>query len=238
MVASHNEDTVRFAIEKMNEIGISPEDKVICFGQLLGMCDYITMPLGIIDNFGFSLWTHVAFPPDAIALEYCPYFSIVSLHLHQAKPDTLPTSTSRTGRSTKCCHICRVVHKRTRASWRRSKRRSAYCARRSCAACSPANYSTNQKATMCPSKSASRVAVSDRSENRVNTIFRYIEVQQRKLGKSDRKKNVRKKNTHKHTHIPNKNKKIRNLLNYARRVHRKPLGLVKLWMFIERNRKG
>lgn len=28
MVASHNEDTVRFAIEKMNEIGIMPEDKV------------------------------------------------------------------------------------------------------------------------------------------------------------------------------------------------------------------
>lgn len=48
MVASHNEDTVRFAIEKMKEIGISPEDKVICFGQLLGMCDYITMPLGKI----------------------------------------------------------------------------------------------------------------------------------------------------------------------------------------------
>lgn len=46
MVASHNEDTVRFALQKMDEIGISPEDKVICFGQLLGMCDYITMPLG------------------------------------------------------------------------------------------------------------------------------------------------------------------------------------------------
>lgn len=30
----------------MEEIGISPEDKVICFGQLLGMCDYITFPLG------------------------------------------------------------------------------------------------------------------------------------------------------------------------------------------------
>ncbi|KAH8286657.1 hypothetical protein KR018_005005 [Drosophila ironensis] len=46
MVASHNEDTVRFAIQQMKEIGISPEDKVICFGQLLGMCDYITFPLG------------------------------------------------------------------------------------------------------------------------------------------------------------------------------------------------
>lgn len=33
MVASHNEDTVRFAIEQMKEIGIHPEDKVICFGQ-------------------------------------------------------------------------------------------------------------------------------------------------------------------------------------------------------------
>ena len=51
MVASHNEDTVRFAIEKMKEIGISPEDKVICFGQLLGMCDYITMPLGEFGSF-------------------------------------------------------------------------------------------------------------------------------------------------------------------------------------------
>ena len=31
---------------RMKEIGISPEDKVICFGQLFGMCDYITFPLG------------------------------------------------------------------------------------------------------------------------------------------------------------------------------------------------
>ena len=35
---------------RMKEIGISPEDKVICFGQLLGMCDYITFPLGKYDD--------------------------------------------------------------------------------------------------------------------------------------------------------------------------------------------
>lgn len=46
MVASHNEDTVRFALSQMKEMGIDPEDKVICFGQLLGMCDFITFPLG------------------------------------------------------------------------------------------------------------------------------------------------------------------------------------------------
>lgn len=56
MVASHNEDTVRFAIENMKSIGISPEDKVICFGQLLGMCDYITFPLGKFRNMMNVTW--------------------------------------------------------------------------------------------------------------------------------------------------------------------------------------
>ena len=66
MVASHNEDTVRFTLQQMQKNNIKPEDKVgvwlrktfdnqhllrqvICFGQLLGMCDNLSFPLGKTD---------------------------------------------------------------------------------------------------------------------------------------------------------------------------------------------
>ena len=37
---------------RMKELNIQPEDRLICFGQLLGMCDNITFPLGK----EFSIW--------------------------------------------------------------------------------------------------------------------------------------------------------------------------------------
>ncbi|NXT78605.1 PROD dehydrogenase, partial [Zapornia atra] len=46
MVASHNEDTVKFTLHRMVELGIHPSEKKVYFGQLLGMCDQITFPLG------------------------------------------------------------------------------------------------------------------------------------------------------------------------------------------------
>ena len=69
MVASHNEDTVRFTLQQMQKNNIKPEDKVgigqqlllscnflsqvICFGQLLGMCDNLSFPLGKKDQSRF-----------------------------------------------------------------------------------------------------------------------------------------------------------------------------------------
>ena len=37
-------------IFSMKKFGINPEDRLICFGQLLGMCDNISFPLGMTIN--------------------------------------------------------------------------------------------------------------------------------------------------------------------------------------------
>ncbi|XP_066513588.1 proline dehydrogenase 1, mitochondrial-like [Hoplias malabaricus] len=69
MVASHNMDTIKHTLRRMNEMGLSPSDKNIYFGQLLGMCDQISFPLG---QAGFPVYKYVPYGP---VNEVIPYLS-------------------------------------------------------------------------------------------------------------------------------------------------------------------
>ncbi|XP_006890521.1 PREDICTED: proline dehydrogenase 1, mitochondrial-like [Elephantulus edwardii] len=69
MVASHNEDTVRFTLGRMEELGLHPADNQVYFGQLMGMCDQISFPLG---QAGFPVYKYVPYGP---VMEVLPYLS-------------------------------------------------------------------------------------------------------------------------------------------------------------------
>lgn len=69
MVATHNEGSVRHAIDTMKSLGISADDDKVFFGQLLGMCDAITYALG---SAGYSAYKYVPYGPVE---EVMPYLS-------------------------------------------------------------------------------------------------------------------------------------------------------------------
>jgi len=67
MLASHNEDSVRFAVKRMNELGVTPEDHIVNFGQLLGMCDQLSFSLGAA---GYSVYKYVPYGPIEEVIPY------------------------------------------------------------------------------------------------------------------------------------------------------------------------
>eukprot|EP00698_Gefionella_okellyi_P024853 TRINITY_DN8884_c0_g1_i1.p1 TRINITY_DN8884_c0_g1~~TRINITY_DN8884_c0_g1_i1.p1 ORF type:complete len:433 (+),score=93.26 TRINITY_DN8884_c0_g1_i1:565-1863(+) len=60
MVASHNENTVKYAVQKMQELGIDRSTGVVFFGQLLGMCDHVSFGLG---HQGYQVFKYVPYGP-------------------------------------------------------------------------------------------------------------------------------------------------------------------------------
>ncbi|CAF4835757.1 unnamed protein product, partial [Rotaria socialis] len=60
MIASHNEDTVRYAIQKMKEYDIHNDSSIVSFASLHGMSDYIAFTLA---NSGYQTYKYLPYGP-------------------------------------------------------------------------------------------------------------------------------------------------------------------------------
>lgn len=67
MVASHNEVSIKTAVDTMDEFGLKRNDNTVFFGQLLGMCDVITYTLG---GAGYSAFKYVPYGPVEDVVPY------------------------------------------------------------------------------------------------------------------------------------------------------------------------
>lgn len=82
MCATHNEEAIRRCVELMHNTGIGPDKKVVCFGQLYGMCDQVlkkrhqnTLMLIVKVSFtlgqaGYSVYKYVPYGPVEEVLPY------------------------------------------------------------------------------------------------------------------------------------------------------------------------
>ncbi|XP_059387614.1 hydroxyproline dehydrogenase isoform X1 [Carassius carassius] len=67
IVATHNEESVRRAVTCMEELGLDRDADAVCFGQLLGMCDHVSLTLA---QHGFSVYKSVPYGSVEDTLPY------------------------------------------------------------------------------------------------------------------------------------------------------------------------
>ncbi|EKX36218.1 hypothetical protein GUITHDRAFT_155289 [Guillardia theta CCMP2712] len=67
MIASHNEESILKAAEKMNQMEISPAQSGIYFGQLQGMCDHVSFALG---KKHFNVYKYLPYGPVKEVMPY------------------------------------------------------------------------------------------------------------------------------------------------------------------------
>uniref|UniRef100_A0A8C3HEC9 Proline dehydrogenase n=1 Tax=Chrysemys picta bellii TaxID=8478 RepID=A0A8C3HEC9_CHRPI len=67
IVASHNETSVSHAIRRMEELGIAKDGGAVCFGQLLGMCDHVSLALG---QAGYAIYKSIPYGAVEDVLPY------------------------------------------------------------------------------------------------------------------------------------------------------------------------
>lgn len=69
MIASHNKYSIERAARQMNFLGLAPTSGDVTFGQLLGMCDYVSFPLA---EAGYHVYKYTPYGP---VMGVMPYLS-------------------------------------------------------------------------------------------------------------------------------------------------------------------
>ncbi|XP_064425469.1 hydroxyproline dehydrogenase [Latimeria chalumnae] len=67
IVASHNVESVEYAVRRMEELGIPKDGGGVCFGQLLGMCDHVSVTLG---QAGYAIYKSIPYGPLEDVMPY------------------------------------------------------------------------------------------------------------------------------------------------------------------------